>query len=234
MKRPAESLISALSLDTGNWHEVYCVSLGRMIATQNACRELVVREQNWNVDFSRGVILFGGQEYALQFIGSESASSGTWLWGWENINGFPDELIELARRTRQLGERWGLEPLTQAQFSLDDTFNGHALSTVTCALAGDCCYYRCPHSGGAAFVAFSGVPEEVFAPVDMQKFVSITMQCIREIPLDHRLFVEGFLLGNGTPYERDGLSITAHFEQKLHLEFEQAGGVLRIRSIKSR
>ena len=68
------------------------------------------------------------------------------------------EIIQVATHAKVVGERWNLEPLTTAEFTLDDTFNGHNLSIVTCGLVDKYCYYRGPHSGGAIFVAFSGVP----------------------------------------------------------------------------
>ncbi len=70
-----ESWIERLNIDTGNWFQFF----------QPA---------------SEGVILFAGQKYPLQFIGSEATSSNTWLWGWENINGFPEKIIQAAMRTR--------------------------------------------------------------------------------------------------------------------------------------
>ena len=149
--------IEHLNIDTGNWFQVFSACLGKMIAIQTACSEQVVKGQDWNVDFSEGVILFGNQKYPLQFIGSEATSSNTWLWGWENINGFSEKIIQVATHAKVVGERWNLEPLTTAEFTLDDTFNGHNLSIVTCGLVDKYCYYRGPHSGGAIFVAFSGV-----------------------------------------------------------------------------
>lgn len=228
-----EFSIDSLNIDTGNWFQVFSACLGKMMAIQTACSEQVVKGQNWNVDFSEGVISFGSQKYPLQFIGSEAISSNTWLWGWENINGFPEKILQTALRTKELGERFKLEALTTAEFVLDDTFNGHNLSIVTCGLAEKYCYYRGPHGGGAIFVAFSGVPDSVFAPVDVQKFVSITTQCIQQFHIDHKIFVEEFLSWNQTEYEWNHQTLTAHFQQDLKIEFEQAGEFMRICSIKT-
>ncbi len=231
--RKQELWIERLNIDTGNWLQVFSACLGKMMAIQTACGEQVVKGQNWNVDFSEGVILFGNQKYPLQFIGSESASSNTWLWGWENINGFPEKIIQAAMRTKEIGERWKLEPLTTAEFVLDDTFNGHNLSIVTCGLADKYCYYRGPHAGGAVFVAFSGVSDSVFAPVDVHKFISITTQCIKQFHIDHKTFVEGFLLWNDTKYEWHDQTLIAHFRQNLKIEFEHINDFLRIRSMNT-
>ena len=222
-----------VEVDTSSWFQVFSACLGKMMAIQNACSDIVVKGQNWNVDFSKGVIAFGNDEYPLQFIGSESISSNTWLWGWENINGFPDERIKMARYTRNIGEQWKLEPLTTSEFELDDTFNGHNLSIVACGLADRCCYYRGPHSGGAILVAFSGVPPEVFAPIDITKFTSLTMQCIQQFHVDHKILVESLLLWNGTKYEWKDHMIMAHFQKDLSIKFQQAGEFLRISSMEA-
>lgn len=225
--------IERLNIDTENWLQVFSACLGKMIAIQTACGEQVVKGQDWNVDFSEGIIRFGNQKYPLQFIGSEAASSNTWLWGWENINGFSENMIQAAKHAKAVGERWNLEPLTTAEITLDDTFNGHNLSIVACGLADKYCYYRGPHAGGAIFAAFSGVPDRVFAPVDSQKFISITMQCIQRFHIDHKIFAEGFLLWNHTKYEWNDQTLLAHFQQDLKIEFEQADGVWRICSMNT-
>ena len=226
--------LERLPIDTGDWNQVFSTCLGKMTAIQTACGEQVVRDQNWHVDFSRGMICFGEQAYPLQLIGSEASSNDSWLWGWENINRLPESLLRLAVSTKAVGERWKLDPLTMAGFALDDTFNGHSLSVVTCGLADRYCYYRCPHSGGAVFVAFSGVPDSVFAPVDAQKFLSITMQCVQQFDVAHKAFVEGFLTWNNTHYDWDGQTLFAHFPQELKIAFEQAGDSLRICSVDTK
>ncbi len=229
-----DPFIARLNIDTENWFQVFSACLGKMMAIQTACSEKVVKGQDWNVDFSKGVILFGSEKYPLQFIGSEATSSNTWLWGWENINGFSEKILQVALHTKEIGERWKLEPLTTAEFTLDDTFNGHNLSIVTCGLAEKYCYYRGPHAGGAIFVAFSGVPDNVFAPVDIHKFIYITTQCIQQFHIDHKIYVEGFLLWNNTKYELNDHIITAHFQQDLKIEFEQVNGFWRICSMTNK
>ena len=233
-QKEQEPFISRLSLDTPNWRHVFSACLGKMMAIQTACAELVVGGQDWQIDFEEGAISFGKKAYPLQFLGSEATSSNTWLWGWENINHFSEGILQLAQRTKAVGQRWQLEPLITAELPLDDTINGHNLAIVTCGLAQNYCYYRGPHAGGAIFVAFSGVPDTVFAPVDETKFISLTTQCMLDFPIDHKIFVEGFLLWNNTAYEWRGHDLTAHFGQDVTVTFEQAGDAWRIGGITSK
>ena len=228
------SVFDVLAIDRGNWQQVFSACLGKMMAVQTACSELVVKGRDWNIDFEKGRIRFGEDEYPVQFLGSESSSSNTWLWGWENVNGFDESILKMAGNVKQIGEQWNLEPFSVAEFELDDTFNGHNLSIAACGISKEnLCYYRGPHPGGAVFAAFHDVPEEVFAPVDAMKFANLTMQCIQKFFVDHKIFVESFLLWNRTPYEWKDGSITARFDQALIISFEQAGDCCRISGIKT-
>ena len=216
------------------WNDIFSANLGKMMAIQIACAELVVKNRDWNVDFDKGIIAFGNDEYPLQFLGSEANSSNTWLWAWENINEFNDKIISLAREIKAKGEKLNLEALTTAEIDISDELNGHTLSIVACGLADkNYCYYYGPHSGGAILVAFDGVDEKVFTPVDAKDFADIVVRCIQQFPLNHKLFVESFLEWNKTKYKWKENTLIADFEnsQKLEIDFEEKSELARIINI---
>ena len=216
------------------WNDVFSANLGKMMAIQIACAELVVKNKNWNVDFDKGIIAFGDDEYPLHFLGSEANFSNTWLWAWENINGFDEKIISLAKNIKEKGEKLNLEPLTNAEIDITDELNGHNLSIVACGLADEnYCYYRGPHSEGAIFVAFNEVDEKVFSPVNTRKFIDITMRCIQQFSLNHKLFIESFLDWNKNRYEWQENSIVAYFgkDGELRIEFEKVKDNSRIKNI---
>ena len=217
------------------WNEIFSANLGKIMAIQIACAEYVVKNRDWNVDFDRGIISFGNDEYPLQFLGSEATSSNTWLWAWENINEFDDKIISLAREIKAKGEKLNLEALTTAEIDISDELNGHTLSIVACGLADkNYCYYYGPHSGGAILVAFDGVDEKVFTPVDAKDFADIVVRCIQQFPLNHKLFVESFLEWNKTKYKWKENTLIANFEnsQKLEIDFEEKSELARIINIR--
>nr|WP_314386901.1 DUF6882 domain-containing protein [uncultured Fusobacterium sp.] len=217
------------------WNEIFSANLGKIMAIQIACAEYVVKNRDWNVDFDKGIIAFGNDEYPLQFLGSEANSSNTWLWAWENINGFDDKIISLAREIKAKGEKLNLEALTTAEIDISDELNGHTLSIVACGLADkNYCYYYGPHSGGAILVAFDGVDEKVFTPVDAKDFADIVVRCIQQFPLNHKLFVESFLEWNKTKYKWKENTLIADFEnsQKLEIDFEEKSELARIINIR--
>ena len=216
------------------WNEIFSANLGKIMAIQIACAEHVVKNRDWNVDFDRGIISFGNDEYPLQFLGSEATSSNTWLWAWENINEFDDKIISLAREIKAKGEKLNLEALTTAEIDINDELNGHTLSIVACGLADkNYCYYRGPHSGGAILVAIDGVDEKVFSSVSAKDFVDITIKCIQQFSLNHKIFVENFLEWNKTKYKLQGDTIIADFEKdgKLMIELEKIENNFRIKNI---
>ena len=216
------------------WNDVFSANLGKIMAIQIACAEYVVKNRDWNVDFDRGIISFGNDEYPLQFLGSEANSSNTWLWAWENINGFDDKIISLAREIKAKGEKLNLEALTTAEINISDELNGHTLSIVACGLADkNYCYYRGPHSGGAIFVAFDGVDERVFAPINAKDFANIVVNSIQQFPLNHKLFVESFLEWNKAKYEWKENTLIANFkDSKLEIDFEEKVELARITNIR--
>ena len=216
------------------WNEIFSANLGKIMAIQIACAEHVVKNRDWNVDFDRGIISFGNDEYPLQFLGSEATSSNTWLWAWENINEFDDKIISLAREIKAKGEKLNLEALTTAEIDINDELNGHTLSIVACGLADkNYCYYRGPHSGGAILIAIDGVDEKVFSSVSAKDFVDITIKCIQQFSLNHKIFVESFLEWNKTKYKMQGDTIIADFEKdgKLMIELEKIENNFRIKNI---
>ena len=216
------------------WNEIFSANLGKMMAIQIACAEHVVKNRDWNVDFDRGIISFGNDEYPLQFLGSEATSSNTWLWAWENINGFDDKIISLAKSIKEKGEKLNLEPLINAEIDISDELNGHTLSIVACGLADkNYCYYRGPHSGGAIFVAFNGVDEKVFSSVSAKEFLDITVKCIQQFSLNHKLFIENFLEWNKNKYKWQENIIIADFgkDGELRIECEKVENNFRIKNI---
>ena len=217
------------------WNEIFSANLGKIMAIQTACAKYVVKNRDWNVDFDKGIIAFGNDEYPLQFLGSEANSSNTWLWAWENINGFDDKIISLAREIKAKGEKLNLEALTTAEINISDELNGHTLSIVACGLADkNYCYYRDPYSDGAIFVAFDGVDEKVFSSVSAKEFVDIIVRCIQQFSLNHKLFVESFLEWNKTKCEWNKNTLIADFEnsQKLEIDFEEKTELARIINIR--
>lgn len=69
----------------------------------------------WNADLVAGTLTFtapdgGTTTCRVQFLGTAAPGPGTWMWAWNNVNGFPDAVLDAAERTRATGLREAEEP----------------------------------------------------------------------------------------------------------------------------
>ena len=220
--------LDELVIDKSNWSELFSACLGRAMLLQKRALRLLVQDSKWQADFESGKIYFDEKEFDMQFIGSESFSSNTWLWGYENINGFDERLLALANRAREFGEKFGLEAFSTAQFELDENVNGHTLSMVACvALGEELSYYKIDYDGGAAYVAFRA--EAIFKePVLANEVVSVVNECISAYELDHKLFIKGLLLGCEIKFSENKDEIVAKFKDKRSFKFDDLNRLTNI------
>ena len=222
-------------IDKSDWIQVFSAFLGKMMVIQNNASDCIVKGRGWNIDFSKRAIFFGEDEYKIQIIGSEASSDHTWMWGWNNKNGFSVETLILAREMMKFGQEFHLDCFQTPVLELDDRINGHTLSVAACGLSEESYfYYRAAHSGGAAFVAVEYAEKDVLKKAGITLFAQITMECVRQYPVDHKIFVESFLQWNETPYSWNDDILTARFPQKLFISFEQKDGHYRITSMKTK
>lgn len=74
----------------------------------------------------------------------------------------------------------------------------------------------------------------MFAPVDIKAFIDWSLSAIQTFYIDHRIFIESFLMWNGTPFDRPAdKRIIAHFGKDLLIDFEQAEEFERIKGFKT-
>ena len=130
---------------------------------------------------------------------------------------------------RDFGLRHGLEELSTPKLALSAEINGHALSTIACGLSQEpVCYYRCPHAGGAVFVAFA-VGECVSSDgtiklsMDARGLISLARDYIGAFQLNHAVLSGALLLRNGTKFSEAAGKIVANFKNNALFSFDNLG-----------
>ncbi|WP_103619535.1 DUF6882 domain-containing protein [Campylobacter concisus] len=226
---PGEAMfLDKLGVDKSNWSELFSACVGKATLLQKRAFKLLVEGSNWQVDFDSGKIYFDGREFDMQFIGSESFSSNTWLWGYENINGFDERLLELANKARAFGEKFGLSAFSTPRFELDENFNGHTISMVLCAAFDEQNYYRIEYEGGAAYVAFRS--DVVFEePVLANELLGVVNECISSYELDHKIFIKGLLLSCDMKFSESPNEIVSD-KYELSFKFDELNRLINISS----
>ncbi len=220
-----------IDFDKNNMLDLLSLSVGWSIACQNRLGELI-GDSGWNVDLKGGTIKFGERVFKSGVLGTESSSSGTWLWAWENTEGgLPEIAAAPSRRAKKLLP--DCPEFVNGKFMLDELHTGHNLAMICCAVSDkDICYYRCPHSDGAAFVTVEGLPADVFAPLDAQSLLRQVMEIVSAFYCDHRLLAAGILYMNGTPFVAEGAYLTADFGGRtMRFDFEPAEGLYRLANV---
>ncbi len=222
-----------IDFDKSDFLHLVSLSVGYSIKCQTAMGELVIGNNGWNVDIKGGNIRFGEQVFKSGVLGSESESSDTWLWAWANTeSGLPEIASAPSRRAKK--DLSDVPEFQNGKFMLDELHTGHNLSMVCCGISEkNMCYYRCPYSGGAAFVTVEGLPDSVFAPVSIEEFARRYMEIISVYYCDHRLLAAGFLYQNHNDFTADGNKLTATFgSNTLELTFEIVDGLSRLADIR--
>ncbi|MGF7441784.1 DUF6882 domain-containing protein [Campylobacter concisus] len=220
--------LDKLGVDKSNWSKLFSACVGKATLLQKRAFKLLVEGSNWQVDFDSGKIYFDEREFDMQFIGSESFSSNTWFWGYENINGFDERLLELANKAREFGEKFGLSIFSTPQFELGENFNGHTISMVACTAFDEQNYYRIEYEGGAAYVAFRSdiVFEE---PVLANELLSVVNDCLSTYELDHKILVKGLLLSCDMKFSESPNEIVAN-KNELSFKFDELNRLINISS----
>ena len=130
---------------------------------------------------------------------------------------------------RDFGLRHGLEELSTPKLALSAEINGHALSAIACGLSQESvCYYRCPHAGGAVFVAFAAgecvsSKGAIASGMDASELISLARDYIGAFRLNHAVFIKALLLRNGTKFSEAAGKIAANFKNDALFSFDNLG-----------
>ncbi|MBT0568666.1 DUF6882 domain-containing protein [Williamsia sp. CHRR-6] len=140
------------------------------------------------------------------FVGS-SVDGDSWMWGWHNVNDYPEAVIGLAQRLHDAGESMGSTELTTALLALDAdvrrsqrlpdrdhpemayVYAAQAMSGVAAPV-----YYRGPvgEETFAWFVLDNPAEFHLPAPTVRASGAALTAALSTGFVLDHRLAVEAY------------------------------------------
>ena len=88
---------------------------------------------------------------SIQFIGSFSPASRTWLWAWANFS-VDAKNRELVTKVRDLGEERDFPRLTTAKWNANE-HDGWHMAAIAAVVMGAQGIYRAPSDTGPTFLA---------------------------------------------------------------------------------
>ena len=228
--------LDRLGVDRSSFTDLFSACLGCGARIQEMGSKLIVKGRRWSVDLKRGKISFGDDApRAIWYIGSEASDNRTWLWGYENIKRLDEWPLAFARDVRDFGLQHGLAELGTPKLALSAEINGHAPSAIACGLSQEpLCYYRCPHAGGAVFVAFAAgecvAPDGTIKPgMDASELISLACDYIGAFQLNHAVLSGALLLRNGTKFSEAAGKIVANFKNDAVFSFDNLGRLSEVK-----
>lgn len=165
----------------------------------------LVRADGWRIDAAGSALVFvdaEGQERSVRahFIGTSSPEDGTWLWGWDNINGFPRPFVKQSERVRALGERYAIREFTTATLPLEEDLPATLLKAVK-AVTGVTAHFSAATGNGGTRAwlllddPYLALPE----PTVARAVAVLTSALAAGGPADHRRALVAWTQQRGVP-----------------------------------
>lgn len=205
-----------------------------------------VKIGRWRIDAATSALVFtdgGGAERRVRahFVGTSSPADGTWLWGWENINGFPSAFVKQAEKVRALGERYGIAEFTSARLPLDDELPGVLVRAVT-AVTGVTAHFSAPTGNGETLAwLLLDDPSLALPPPTVSRTVGVVTSALSGSgPVDHRRALTAWSSQRGVGESAPGPDIVelTLSDGTLQVRFDAANRVSgmgrRLRSVPKR
>lgn len=187
-------------------------------------------ERGWGIDISQGIVNFGDDlSFPVQLIGTEVDGNNTWLWAWANeASDLPKKLLKSSLELKELGEQYNIPELVNRSYAREPV-NGHMLAMFASGLNKDSCYYRGPYDGGALYFLVNNVPDDIWAPVEAQRAITVITQVISLFDVEHNTLVESFLQSQGFIIEHSTNKIIAtRSANAIHCTFDEQGRIINI------
>lgn len=201
---------------------------------------------DWRVDLTEPAVFWFETEprtiFQPRFIGSTSGISNTWLWGWENINGFPDDVVATAISVRDIGAHLEATELTTAKLDLgaaeraaaglssrDNADYDYVLAALALAPIQAPVYYRGP-TGEGSYAWFLIDNDEAFtlaAPTPLTTVSAIMDAVSSGMVGNGRLAIEKYAERRGgiALAEGDGGVDLVMDAGKVHVDFDDQGRI---------
>lgn len=199
----------------------------------------VIELASWNVDLTNQSFVFHTDPPTMlscNFLGTTSLDACSWLWGWKNINGFPDAAVELATTVRRYGEERGIPELTTEQTPLDEGTAldiGHRLTLAAKAISGKYTHYSCPSSDRSrrTWLLLDGPGVSLLKKPSAVRIPRLIVETLDQcVLMDERKALNSYaqLRGLDTRWETDNLAHVMAPDGEIAVEFDDIGRISRM------
>ena len=165
----------------------------------------LIADASWEVDFTADPHLsFTAEDGTTlrtrpHLLGSESSGQNTWLWGWENINEFPEAVVGLSHDVRKFGAAEDVEELITPELDLDDEL-ALRLTLAAKEATGKWAHYPAAAGAGTTVWLLVDAPELALPTPQVKVAVRALMQGLTQTTVtDHRAALDAYVAKRGIP-----------------------------------
>lgn len=187
----------------------------------------------FDVDLSAQLISFSGAgrlDARAHFIGSAAPTPGTWMWGWSNVNGFPDAVLQRVAAVHSFGRQYGVKELTTAELPLADSPRHAAgvYSVVASLINGQLPYYTAEIDQGRVVAFLVEHPDFALRPLDTPRLLTVLQSTAAEgLVRDWRRALHQYADFRGLICSErpGGLALTGPTIDEVRIDLDQQGRV---------
>ncbi|MGW6228188.1 DUF6882 domain-containing protein [Cellulosimicrobium cellulans] len=184
----------------------------------------------WGAEMTEGTFTFtaaAGEATTcrLQFLGTAAPGPGSWMWAWNNVNGFPDDVLRAAEKTRETG----LREATEAELPLTDDLP-YRLALAAKAVTGTWTHYSGPVGGGTRAWFLLDADDLVLPAPSVPRVVRVLSEGLLSVTVvDHRRAVASYAAARGLETaDDDGALVLTLPDGSVVVRFDERGRVAGI------
>lgn len=206
-------------IDKTNFTELLSICIGKVYSNQIELQSYLGQYQRWSVQINNGKLNIDEKEFDVDFLGTTSVSDGMWF-NADLEKEIPLEYLQYINCAYDNMQKYGIQELLSKKIKLDNIYTDHSLAIIYTALAEkNTCYFK--GSGDVSiFMIFKSLPENIFAPVNSNKFLNRTLDIISKFNVDAKLMIKAFAINNDNQFEETEDTIIVKFENNGSLVFK--------------
>ena len=157
-------------------------------------------ESAWDADLEAGTLTFHAEiplVCGAHFIGTAAPATQSWLWGWHNVNHFPDGVVAAAEHVHQRGVAGSVFELSTPEILLTDAVP-YRLALAAKAVTGHFTHFAGPTGGGTCAWFLLTHPRFELPAATGVRVANVIVQGISSTEVaDHRRAVRAYAVLRG-------------------------------------
>lgn len=192
----------------------------------------VIGENNCEINFEDGLLVFPDNEFPMQIIGSLSQKEEKWSWAWDNDDvGFPQILLEDVNKIKEIGEEYDIPEFSNSILTNVNIDVAHILLMTVAPLVDADAYYAVDAGDLILFVTIHS--DEIPITEDLDDFSHNYNDFQIDYPVNPKKALEGYTILKGYEYvEKEDFSMAKINQERVIVGFSERGKVTNIQTMK--